>query len=88
MYSEIQNFNFNVPDPLAQQWHQQYPKSYIAFVEIEDVPERYLGRVIKNITGETIPVDNVNDCICVHIGLRGQTSFNFAVSIAGISDMM
>ncbi|KOB69621.1 Diphteria toxin resistance protein 2, dph2 [Operophtera brumata] len=69
-------------DIIAKYWYQRYPCSYIAFVEIDDQQERFLGRVLKNASGELLTVDTLKDCVCVYVGSRGQTVFNYTISIA------
>lgn len=52
-------------------------------MEKEEQPERFLGRVIKNASGEVLTVETLKDCVCVHVGSRGQTVFNYTISITG-----
>ncbi|XP_049875970.1 2-(3-amino-3-carboxypropyl)histidine synthase subunit 2 [Pectinophora gossypiella] len=69
-------------DELAKWWFQKYQQSYIAVVSIEEKPGRFLGRLVKDKDGESHSVEVLKDCICIHIGTRGQTVFNYTVSIA------
>lgn len=57
----------------------------MTFVHTEGHPNRVFGRVIKDGNGEVIPVESLKDCICVYVGDRGQTLFNFTVSIEGMN---
>ncbi|XP_023949690.2 2-(3-amino-3-carboxypropyl)histidine synthase subunit 2 [Bicyclus anynana] len=68
-------------DEITLFYFQQYPESYVAYIEKQDIPNKYLGRVIKNERNETFSIDDVQDCVCVYVGSRGQTSFNFSISI-------
>lgn len=69
---------------ITKYWFQNYPQSYIAYIELEENPNRFLGRVLKNEEGEQFTVEVLQDCICVNVGSRGQTLFNYTVSIAGM----
>lgn len=69
-------------DKISEHWFQHYPQSYISFVQIEEHQHRFLGRVVKDKRGEEFPVEVLKDCICIHIGSRGQTVFNYTISIA------
>ncbi|XP_026731754.1 2-(3-amino-3-carboxypropyl)histidine synthase subunit 2 [Trichoplusia ni] len=69
-------------ESISKYWFQSYPKSYISYVEIEEKPNRFLGRVVRNKDGEEFSVEALADCICIHIGSRGQTVFNYSISIA------
>ncbi|KAI5632875.1 putative diphthamide synthesis protein domain-containing protein [Phthorimaea operculella] len=69
-------------DELSKCWYQTFPQSFIAFLELEEKPNRFLGRVIQDGTAQEHTVDELKDCICVHIGSRGQTMFNYTISIA------
>ncbi|XP_030029165.2 2-(3-amino-3-carboxypropyl)histidine synthase subunit 2 isoform X1 [Manduca sexta] len=69
-------------DDLVHHWFRLYSKSYIASVEMEDKPERFLGRTIRDKQGTIYPPDILKDCICIYIGSRGQTLFNYTISIA------
>ncbi|XP_046961290.1 2-(3-amino-3-carboxypropyl)histidine synthase subunit 2 [Vanessa cardui] len=71
-------------DKIANFWFQKYPKSYLAFVQIEESDKRILGRIIKNKENEDVYVESLKDCVCIHIGSRGQTLFNFTVSIPAL----
>ncbi|XP_026492728.2 2-(3-amino-3-carboxypropyl)histidine synthase subunit 2 [Vanessa tameamea] len=71
-------------DKIAKFWFQEYPQSYLAFVQIEESDKRILGRIIKNKKDEDVSVEFLKDCICIHIGSRGQTLFNFTVSIPAL----
>lgn len=55
----------------------------MAFIQIEEMDDRILGRIIRNKKNENVPVDILKQCTCIHIGSRGQTLFNFTVSIPG-----
>ncbi|CAG4950508.1 unnamed protein product [Parnassius apollo] len=68
-------------DELVKIWYQQYPHSLIAFVEMEDKSKRFLGRLIKNRNGEEFTVDILKECICIYVGLNGQTLFNYTISV-------
>lgn len=81
--SSIYQNCFVITDNLAKHLYQRYPHSYVAFVELEEQPERFLGRVIKNASGDVVMVDTLKDCVCVYIGSRRQTLFNYIISIAG-----
>ncbi|KAJ8735243.1 hypothetical protein PYW07_006863 [Mythimna separata] len=69
-------------DLISRHWFRQYPHSYISYVEIDEKPNRFLGRVVRNKEGEDFPVEVLKDCICIHVGSRGQTLFNYTISIA------
>lgn len=69
-------------DELSKYWYQKYPKSYIAYVEQNEAPRRFLGRVVKDVEGEIYPIETLKNCICIHIGSRGQTLFNYTISVA------
>ncbi|XP_059058385.1 2-(3-amino-3-carboxypropyl)histidine synthase subunit 2 [Achroia grisella] len=68
-------------DEISKCWYQRYPKSYIAYIEKEETPERFLGRVVKDVEGTVLPVETLRDCICIHIGTRTQTLFNYTISV-------
>lgn len=68
-------------DTLSNHWFKHYPHSYIARVEKEDKPNRYLGRVVFNINKEEVPIETIKHCICVYLGSRGQTVFNYTISV-------
>ncbi|XP_075992024.1 diphthamide biosynthesis 2 [Anticarsia gemmatalis] len=67
---------------ISKYWFQHYPHSYIAYIELQENPTRFLGRVVRNKDGKEFPVDVLQDYICVNVGTRGQTLFNYTVSIA------
>ncbi|CAH2049897.1 unnamed protein product, partial [Iphiclides podalirius] len=68
-------------DELVKFWFLQYWKSYIAFIAIDDKNKRFLGRVIKDKHEDEYFVDVLKDCICIYVGLNGQTVFNYTISI-------
>ncbi|XP_069363496.1 2-(3-amino-3-carboxypropyl)histidine synthase subunit 2 [Maniola hyperantus] len=68
-------------DELISFYFQRYPECSVAFIEIEEVPNRYLGRVVRNVRNDTLSLDDIKDCSCVYVGSRGQTLFNFTISI-------
>ncbi|RVE47811.1 hypothetical protein evm_007566 [Chilo suppressalis] len=70
---------------LKKLWFQSYPGSYIGYIEKEEHKDRFLGRLLKDATGQIYVVDVLKDCACVYIGSRGQTMFNLAISIAAKS---
>ncbi|CAH0405586.1 unnamed protein product [Chilo suppressalis] len=70
---------------LKKLWFQSYPGSYIGYIEKEEHKDRFLGRLLKDATGQIYVVDVLKDCTCVYIGSRGQTMFNLAISIAAKS---
>lgn len=70
-------------DILTRNWQERYPSSFTAHVEMEEHPHRFLGRVIKNSNGDILPVETLKDCVCIHLGSRGQTVFNYTISIPG-----
>ncbi|XP_039761502.1 2-(3-amino-3-carboxypropyl)histidine synthase subunit 2 [Pararge aegeria] len=68
-------------DEVISFYFQQYPDCYVSQIEIEDIPNRYSGRVIRNKRNDTFSLEDIKDSTCVYIGTRGQTVFNFTVSI-------
>lgn len=60
-----------------------YPESYIAEIELKDSPNKFCGRNIRNKVNQAQPSESIEDCTCVYIGSRGQTLFNFTISIKG-----
>ncbi|XP_045446821.1 2-(3-amino-3-carboxypropyl)histidine synthase subunit 2 [Melitaea cinxia] len=71
-------------DEIMSFWFQNYPQSYMAFIQIEETDDRILGRIIRNKKNENVPVDVLKQCTCIHLGSRGQTLFNFTVSIPAL----
>ncbi|CAB3240139.1 unnamed protein product [Arctia plantaginis] len=69
-------------DMITKYWFQNYPQNYVAYIELEENPNRFFGRVVRNKDGEQFTVEVLQDCICVNVGSRGQTLFNYTVSIA------
>ncbi|KAL4713871.1 hypothetical protein ACJJTC_015525 [Scirpophaga incertulas] len=69
-------------EALIKMWFQYYPKCYVGVIENEDTKDKVLGRLVKDVSGNVLPVDVLQDCICVYVGLRGQTLFNFTTSVA------
>lgn len=69
-------------DLISKHWFEYFPHGYISFIEIEENQNRFLGRVIRNKDGEDSAVEVLKDCICIHLGTRGQTLFNYTISIA------
>lgn len=62
-------------------WFQHYPESYIAFIHIGETENRFCGRVIKNASGNVFKIDILKECACFYLGFKGQTLFNFTVSV-------
>ncbi|CAG4988999.1 unnamed protein product [Colias eurytheme] len=72
----------HLKDELAEHWFQLYPTGYIAYIDMKNESNHtFSGRVVKNKDNEEFSSDILKDCICVYIGSRGQTFFNFSVSI-------
>ncbi|XP_072947417.1 2-(3-amino-3-carboxypropyl)histidine synthase subunit 2 [Epargyreus clarus] len=68
-------------DVLAKCWYELYPRSYMAFVEKEEDSTRRLGRKLRNSEGDYVEMETLENCICVYLGSRCQTSLNFAKCI-------
>lgn len=75
--AEFEHCNENI----TRKWFQKYPKSYICHIELEDKPERFLGRIIKDVQNVEYPIQALKDCICIYLGSRGQTIFNYTISV-------
>ncbi|KAJ0182801.1 hypothetical protein K1T71_002170 [Dendrolimus kikuchii] len=71
-------------DELSQRWFNQYPHGYIANVQITDKENRFLGRTITNGKGHEYTMDALKNCICVYVGTKEQTMFNFTVSVSAL----
>ncbi|KAL0901962.1 hypothetical protein ABMA27_007105 [Loxostege sticticalis] len=69
-------------EEITKHWFQHYPNSYIACVEKEENEIRFLGRVIQDSSGKLYPVQELENCICLYLGSRGQTLFNYTISVA------
>ncbi|XP_041975133.1 2-(3-amino-3-carboxypropyl)histidine synthase subunit 2 [Aricia agestis] len=64
---------------------QNYPDSYLAAIELCKPPLKFCGRVVKDKDNQIHPVDVLQECTCVYVGSRGQTLFNFTISIKAAS---
>lgn len=67
---------------ISEYWFKQYQKSYLASIHIAEKTNRFLGRVVTDISGEEFSKEILKDCICIYAGTRDQTMFNFTVSVA------
>ncbi|XP_053616766.1 2-(3-amino-3-carboxypropyl)histidine synthase subunit 2 [Plodia interpunctella] len=68
-------------EEISRHWFKNYPQSCIAYIEQGDSEYIFQGRLLKNAHGEPLPLEYLKDYICVHIGSRGQTVFNYTVSV-------
>ncbi|XP_013191994.2 2-(3-amino-3-carboxypropyl)histidine synthase subunit 2 [Amyelois transitella] len=68
-------------DELSKCWFKHYPRSCIAYIEQEEKQHRFSGRLLRNALEEVLPLEKLKDYICIHIGSRGQTVFNYTISV-------
>ncbi|CAF4950164.1 unnamed protein product [Pieris macdunnoughi] len=71
----------HLKDELTEKWFQQYPNSYIASISFKESINRFFGRIVKNVSSEEYSSEILKDCVCIYVGSRGQTFFNFTVSV-------
>lgn len=67
----------------ASLWYQYYPQSYIAEIELNEKPNRFCGRIIRDKEKVEFPREVVKDCVCVYLGYKNQSIFNFTISVEG-----
>ncbi|XP_013177100.1 PREDICTED: diphthamide biosynthesis protein 2 [Papilio xuthus] len=68
-------------DEIEKSWYQQYPNSYIAYIEMDENRKRFLGRLVRDVNGEVYNSDVLKNCTCIYIGFSGQTLFIYTISI-------
>lgn len=71
-------------DAITKYWFDNYSLSYIAYIELQESPNKFLGRVVRNMHNEELPVEVLQDCVCINVGSRGQTLFNYTISVTAM----
>ncbi|OWR53621.1 diptheria toxin resistance protein [Danaus plexippus plexippus] len=59
-------------------------QQFCLFFDLDNIQTIILGRLVKNETGVEYPMESLRDCICIYIGSKGQTVFNFSVSVPAL----
>ncbi|XP_061708330.1 2-(3-amino-3-carboxypropyl)histidine synthase subunit 2 [Cydia pomonella] len=73
---------YHCKENLTKAWFTQYPGHYIADISIEEQDHRFLGRVVRDASGQAHASDVLRDCVCIYMGSKGQTLFNYTISVA------